>query len=154
MEFFHTKQIADELEGLSHAISSVKHQLFEKRLFGIATLVIELFEKHGIESVRVAVTEQQVPPMFPDAAGEDRWLHVSVTVQPGDELLDVPSQLFPAQVLSEGAFEASRSDPIITETLEMWKKNQDVARLQLALHLQTCFQIVLRRDGVNVLTQR
>lgn len=154
MEFFNTNSIAGELESLSEAIATMKSQLSEKSLFGIATLILELFEQPDIQSVRVAVTEQQNPNMFEDMVGEERWLHCSVTVQPGDRLLNVPPGIFPAHKLSEGLFEAQRTDPLIQETFAMWRQNQELARLRLAQHLRSCFRTVLHRACVNVITQR
>lgn len=152
MEFFSTKRIAAELESLADAVSTLEAQLFEKRLFGIATLVLELFDTTDVQHVRVAVTEHQNPNMF-DMAGDERWLHCSVVVQPGNRYLEVPGALFPARKLGEGSFEASRDDAVIAQTLPMWRENKELACLRLSQHLQTLFHTVQHRTCVEVLTK-
>lgn len=151
LEFFNTNTIAAELESLEHAISTMELQLSQKSLFGIATLILELFQMPNTEGVRIAITEHQTPNMFEDMVGEERWIHVSVLVQPGNRLLDVTENLFPARKLSEGCFEAQRNDPIIQETLAMWGQNHELAQLRLAQHLIGHFRTVAHRTGVAVL---
>lgn len=153
MQFFHTQTTAQELEALSEAIAVMNGQLRERRLFGIASLILELFTETDAQEIRIAITEQQHPNMF-DMPGEERWLHCSVTVQPGDRLLDVPSTIFQPSVLGESDVRIARTDAIIEETLPMSKVNHEMARLRLSQHLQPLFQTILHRVGVNLVTQR
>lgn len=153
MELFNTKRVAAELEYLTAAISTMEMLLYEKRLLGIATLVLELFESTDAQQVRIAVTEHENPNMF-DMPGEERWLHCSVVVQPGNRYLDVPGTLFPARKLGEGSFEASRDDALIAETLPLWRENKELARLRLSQHLEALFHTVQHRTCVEVLPRK